>query len=271
MNCSAGDRSRFPTVEPKTDWLVVANGNLSNLCYGVGLDNIKSLVLKGNNITSMCDKFGENLNKIGLNHIDLSENALTRIPKSFEGLEHVNTPLLSKNQYICDCTMLWMVDWLVNFTTVSGKKIVSDYVNVVCHSGQMVGTPIYLLDSGKMGCYSDKMASWKVAVIAIVGILLVLTVIVATVIIKRSKEARWLIYRNFNKLIRVEEQEDISGYEFDAFVSYRYVSHNTTSNSQATSKLRFHFPSQNTCGVFSLYLSRKFSRFYLLKVIKYCL
>ena len=64
MNCSAGDRSRFPTVEPKTDWLVVANGNLSNLCHGNGLDNIKSLVLKGNNITSMCDKFGENLNKI---------------------------------------------------------------------------------------------------------------------------------------------------------------------------------------------------------------
>ena len=82
-----------------------------------------------------------------------------------------------------------------------------------------------------MGCYSDKMASWKVAVIAIVGILLVVTVIVATVIIKRSKEARWLIYKNFNKLIRVEEQEDISGYEFDAFVSYRYVSHNATSNS----------------------------------------
>ena len=131
MNCSAGDRSRFPTVEPKTDWLVVANGNLSNLCYGVGLDNIKSLVLKGNNITSMCDKFGENLNKIGLNHIDLSENALTRIPKSFEGLKHVHTLLLLKNQYICDCTMLWMVDWLVNFTTASGNKIVSDYVNVV--------------------------------------------------------------------------------------------------------------------------------------------
>ena len=143
MNCSAGDRSRFPTVEPKTDWLVVANGNLSNLCPGNGLDNIKSLVLKGNKIKSMCDKFGENLNKTGLNHIDLSENALTRIPKSFERLKHVNTLLLSKNQYICDCTMLSMVDWLVNFTTASGKKIVSDYVNVVCHSGQMVGTPIY--------------------------------------------------------------------------------------------------------------------------------
>ena len=252
MNCSAGDRSRFPTVEPKTDWLVVANGNLSNLYYGVGLDNIKSLVLKGNNITSMCDKFGENLNKIGLNHIDLSENALTRIPKSFEGLKLVNTLLLSKNQYICDCTMLWMVDWLVNFTTVSGKKIVSDYVNVVCHSGQMVGTPIYLLDSGKMGCYSDKMASWKVAVIAIVGILLVLTVIVATVIIKRSKEARWLIYKNFNKLIRVEEQEDISGYEFDAFVSYRYISYKTSSNSQATSRLRFRLPSQKKLRGISL-------------------
>ena len=72
MNCSAGDRSHIPTIEPKTDWLVVENANLSNLCYDDGLDEITSLVLKRNNITSMCQKFGENLDKIGLNHIDLS-------------------------------------------------------------------------------------------------------------------------------------------------------------------------------------------------------
>ena len=87
----------------------------------------------------------------------------------------------------------------------------------------MIETPISLLDSGKMGCYPDKIAAWKIAVIALVGIVLVVTVIVATIIIKRSKEARWLIYKNFNKLIQVEEQEDIDGYEFDAFVSYRSV------------------------------------------------
>ena len=86
----------------------------------------------------------------------------------------------------------------------------------------MVGTPIYMLDSVKMGCYPSVFQIWKIVVIAACCFLVVLTVLVATVIIKRSKEARWLIYKNFNKLIKVEKNEDIDGYEFDAFLSYRF-------------------------------------------------
>ena len=222
MNCSFEYLAEIPRyLLPSTDVLVMSNGNMGTICNELDISHLKSLNLKNNNIIDICDVFIERISESNLKQIDLSNNQLVRLSGSFKHLRNLETLLLSGNPFICDCDTIWMSNWLVNFTTTSGSKIVKDYKNITCYSGKMIGTHVYLLNSWEMGCY--QFASWKIAVIAIVGIMVIITIILATVVIKRSKEARWIIYKNFNKLIQVEENEDITGYEFDAFVSYRFM------------------------------------------------
>ena len=223
MNCSLPNLNQLPrSLISKTDHFILSNNILHSLCETPSVfENLKILELPRNFINHISEDFLETIKKSNIEKLDLSGNKLTRLSQTFKLLKPIKMLSLSDNPFICDCEMLWMSDWLANFTS-AGTKIIKNYENITCHSGKMIGTPIYLLDRVKMGCYPEEFAPWKIGAIVSTGICVITAIIAAIIIIKRSREVRWLIYKNVGKLIKVEGKEDIVGYEFDAFLSYRY-------------------------------------------------
>ena len=234
MNCSSSKHSQIPnSLIPHTNWFILSEATFDSICkQPSNFYNLDSLVLKRNSIKTVCESFIVYISKFNLEYVDLSENKLTRISDKIGEVKSLKTLLLANNPFTCNCDMLWMSDWLSNATNLSGNKIVKDYKNVTCHSGKMVGTPIYMLDSVKMECYpkSAIFETWKIVVIVSIGFAVIITVTVATIVIKRSREVRWLIYKNFNKLIKVEKETNIDFYEFDAFLSYRFEFYTSVSS-----------------------------------------
>ncbi len=225
MNCSTTNPSGLPnSLLPETDWFHMSGGNVSHLCHvPTHFQSLKRIVLKNNSIKSFCQPFVEALRKVHLDFLDLSGNNLTKLPRKFEEMHFINSLNLSNNNFVCSCDIIWMIDWINNFTTSKGERIVRDFKDVKCHTGQKVGTPIYLLDSTKLHCFPPEFAIWKIAVIATVGALLLLSSIVIVVVIKRSREVRWIIYKNLGKLIRAKHKPKVNHLEYDAFLSYRQV------------------------------------------------
>lgn len=182
--------------------------------------SLKRVVLHNSRVHSFCPQFLDTLSKMHLEVLDLSGNNLTKLPRKFEDIHFANSIFLSNNNFTCDCDIIWMIDWFNNFTTSKGERIVKDFKEVRCHTGQKVGTPIYLLDSVKLNCFPPEFAVWKIAVIVSVGALLLLSMLVAVVVIKRSREVRWIIYKNFNKLVKAKDDDNVDELEFDAFLSF---------------------------------------------------
>ena len=97
---------------------MASDNNIHTLCEAPPkFEELKSLTLKGNFLRDICDTFLHIINQSTLSYIDLSSNRLTRISQKFKGFAAINTLLLADNQFTCDCDMLWMAGWLVNFET----------------------------------------------------------------------------------------------------------------------------------------------------------
>ncbi len=119
--------------------------------------------------------------------------------------------------------MLWLVDWLSNATTPSGKRLVWDYKDVICGYGQEIGTPVYKLNPIKMGCFLNHSSKWMIQLSAGISVLTLILVISVLLIHRQKRLIRWIIYKNFDKLLGdPDRHEDITGAEFDAFLSFRY-------------------------------------------------
>ncbi len=189
--------------------------------------NITHLDLHSGQIDLICD---ETLNEIFYNSevklLNLAKNKLKIIPTKFNETgwkpsDNIKKILLSGNPVQCDCDMLWLIPWLNN-TRVSGQRLVEDYQDVICTGGQWNGIPVYKLDKVKMGCYPKKLATWIIAVSSTVCGLIVILVIIAY---RQRMLLRWLVYRCTGKLIgNPDKTEDLTNMEYDAFLSYRYVS-----------------------------------------------
>ena len=142
---------------------------------------------------------------------------------------HLEELWLEGNVFECGCDMLWMVDWLSNLTTPSGKRLVRDYKDVICKYGQEIGTPVYQLNPVKMGCYLNHSQKWIINAAAGIGCFVFVLVISVLLIYQQRRLVRWFIYKNFDKLLGdPDRNEDITGMEFDAFLSFRYE-HNMSS------------------------------------------
>ncbi len=116
--------------------------------------------------------------------------------------------------------MLWLISWL-NDTRVSGKRLVQDYQDVICTGGKLNGTPVYTLSRVKMGCYPKKVARWIIAVSSISSGLILISVIMAIIVHRKWNAVRWIVYKNFNKLLGdPDRNEDLDSMEFDAFLSF---------------------------------------------------
>ncbi len=183
-------------------------------------------------IKIICDTtLNEILQHSNVKSLNLANNKLAKIPKKFnQTISHLKELWLGGNPVQCDCDMLWLISWLNN-TRVSGQRLVQDYQDVICTGGKLDGTPVYKLNQVQMGCYPEKVATWIIVVSSVIGSLLLLSVIVILIIHRKWNAVRWIIYKNFDKLLgNPDRNEDLDNTEFDAFLSYWYVTFHSKQN-----------------------------------------
>ena len=116
------------------------------------------------------------------------------------------------------------MDWLENATGASGHRLVQDYQDVICATGPLAGTPVYKLNRVTMGCYPRHVQIWIIVTACSVGGIILCIVVLILVIHRHRRLVRWLIYKNFDKIVGdPDRNEDITDKQFDAFISFRLV------------------------------------------------
>ena len=116
--------------------------------------NITRIDLHSSGIITICDEYFEFLAEHGkVDVLNLTNNSITTLGTVITKVSSLETAYLGGNPIHCTCDILWLTDWLVNFTTPSGEKVVRDYEKVTCYGGEWDGTSVYKLDPMEMGCY----------------------------------------------------------------------------------------------------------------------
>ena len=230
-NCSSSSVNELtPAVPVGTDWLVMENNQISELAGNFDyLDGIWSLDLQRNKIEMISESFIKQLQIGGkLEWLNLAHNNLHRIPSDIQNVQFLKKIWLSYNRFHCDCNMIWMIEWLNNFTTPSGEQIIVDYENIKCHSGMMVGMPIYKLDKIIMGCFPPKLnLRQKTAIGIAAGMAGIIIITLIALVIKRSRDVKFFFYYYFKWCTcfgpKEDKNENLDNIQNDAFLSYRLV------------------------------------------------
>ena len=229
-NCSSLNLYTLPQSAPNfTNWILLENNNINKIYdFRDYLSEAHFLHLGGNMLSSINDSFLLNLQiKKTITWLKLARNRLTGMPTKIQELTYLQKIWLSGNPFHCDCSIIWMIGWLNNFTTSVGNHIVVDYQDVICHSGTAVGIPIYKLDKVLLGCYPKGLTKWQKVLIGIgSGTAGSIIIFLFLIIIKRSRTLQFFIFYKLNiksilSLNKDLEDENVEWKEYDAFLSYR--------------------------------------------------
>ncbi len=230
LHCSGPDHTNISDVidniPQSTNLLILYKTNITELCKVNGYlnESITEIRLTSGQLSHICD---DSLDMIlaGVTSLNLANNKLTYIsPNIKTTTHHLKELWLGGNPIECDCSMTWMIDFLTNSSLISGDNLVKDYMDVICADSVYYGTPVYALNPVKMGCYPrNKKPIWIIKVAsAIVGAAIIFLVLILFTYHKRAR-VRWLIYKYFGILIGGDKKiQDMTGIEYDAFLSYRY-------------------------------------------------
>ena len=179
-------------------------------------------------LSSIDDSFLFNLQiKQSITWINLARNKLILIPSKIQQLNFLQKIWLSDNPFHCDCSMLWMISYLNNYTTSTGEHIVQDYQQLTCHSGTAIGTPIYKLNEVILGCYPKSLTIWQKVLIGTgsgtAGLIIILLFLIT---IKRSRTLQFFIFyrlkiKSILNINNDQKAESVEDKEYDAFLSYR--------------------------------------------------
>ena len=202
---------------------LVEDNSIPNLRKPFNYLNVTTyLNLKNNLVSSLANSFITALNQ--------SEklawlNKLTSLLQNIQMLRNMEQIWLSDNPFYCDCEMTWMTGWLNNFTTSSGRHVIVDYQELKCHSGMMLGQPIYILDKVNMGCFLSKLTKEEKIFIGL-GSELTIVINISLIIgmALRSREFKFLIhyYLKLDTVPKDDKDENVDNKEYDAFFCYRY-------------------------------------------------
>ena len=226
-NCSSTNLNTLSQYVPNyTDWVCFENNKIQNLRGNAQyMTKIEFLNLKNNMISSLPDSFILTLNQsTKLKWLNLGDNELVNFPLNVKYLSHLETIWLSGNHFHCDCEMTWMIGWLNNFTTHSGKHIIYDYQEIKCYSGLMVGKPIYKLNEVEMGCFPAKLTLWQKVGIGLgsgISNLIIITLVIW--MLKKSREFKFFMYYylKLDTVPKDDKDENVDNMEYDAFFCYR--------------------------------------------------
>ncbi len=212
-DCSRIKRKSLPkSVIDSTNWLLMSGNDLETLSaepkYMATLDYVD---FKGSNIQYLSDDFVELvLHSKSLTRIDLSQNKMTLLPESIKTLTNSTKIWLGGNPYNCECSILWIRDWLQKTSSVQDKD------NVTCMNGKSLGVPIHMLDAKLMGCVWPY---WVAIVAGSVSLLAIMVIITAN---HNWELIKFYCYMKFNILTNDDGPEDLTQMDFDAFISFRY-------------------------------------------------
>ena len=224
-NCSSINAIEFPeenNLTNITNWLDLTNNTLVELCSTPKyLRTINKLDLSRNRINNVCEYFVKYLKTGGITELNLVNNDITRLPSEVSNITSLQTVTLSKNKFICDCDMTWMIEWFA-VRNKDGTRKVKDYNKIVCPSRKSVKTPIFKLTTQEMGCYPHILSTAEKVTTGILGTLIVGIVITIIAISRRWNEVKWFLYLHFNILDKSDRNENLAGKIYDAFLSYRY-------------------------------------------------
>ncbi len=213
------------SIPEATNWLILDKSNITELC---GLsdhlsESITHISVISGHLSHICD---DSLDMIlpSVTSINLANNQLTYISPYIKSMTHHLTELwLGGNPIECDCSMTWMIDFLTNSSLISGNNLVKDYMDVICADSVYYGTPVYSLNPVKMGCYPRNTPIWIIKTTASIGGGALIVIVLSILTYHKRARVRWLIYKYFGILIGGDKGiQDMSGIEFDAFLSYRY-------------------------------------------------
>ncbi len=212
-------------IPESTNLLILDETNITELCdvnESVSESITKISVISGQ-LSHICD---ESLDWIlvTVTYLNLANNKLTNISPHMKSMTHHLTELwLGGNPIECDCSMTWMIDFLTNSSLPSGDNLVKDYMDVTCADSVYYGTPVYMLNPVEMGCYPRNLPIWIIKVASTIGGGAIIFVVLLLIIYHKWVLVRWLVYKYTGKLIGGDKQiQDLSGIEYDAFLSYRY-------------------------------------------------
>ena len=228
--CSSIKLNMMPMSVPNfTNWVILQNSSINSV------DGFRSYLLEvqflhlGDNALSYINYsflFYLQSSKT-LTWLNLTSNKLTGMPFKIQKVTYFERIWLSHNPFHCDCSMLWMIGWLNNFTNSRGKHVVVDYQDVRCNSGTAHGMPIYKLNAVLLGCYPKGLILWQKILIGTgsgtAGLIIVLLLILS---IKRSRSLQFFIFYRLKikSILSINndlEDENIEDKEYDAFLSYR--------------------------------------------------
>ncbi len=229
LHCSGPEHTNISDVihniPESTNLLILDKTNITELCEVNDYlnESITEIRLTSGQLSHICD---DSLDMIlaTVTSLNLVNNKLTYISPHIISTPHHLTELwLGGNPIECDCSMTWMIDFLINSSLPSGDNLVKDYMDVICADSVYYGTPVYMLNPVKMGCYPRNIPMWIIKTAATIGggVLLVMALVLFTY--HKWARVRWLIYKYFGILIGGDKRiQDMSGIEYDAFLSYRY-------------------------------------------------
>ena len=219
-NCSGATLSTLPNrteILNHTNWLDFSDNQINTLKDGnTYLKHISNLDLSKNGISYINDASMKNL--VNLRLLDLSYNHLKILPKSIVKLTKLRKVWLSGNPFTCDCSTLWMRDWMANFTIGEDHiKIVKDYYYINCSNG----IPVSNLNPVELGCFPKELTLLQEILIGLSVSFTVVFVIASIVINRRWNEVKWFVYLHFDILDKNDGNENLADKESDAFLSYR--------------------------------------------------
>ncbi len=225
-NCSEGGLTQLPAeIQNGTNWIVARHNSIKKLCQPIQFtEDVTRLNLSSNNIEELCPEFTSSLAQHkSLKYLDLSFNKLKYLPKNIQDAKHFTKILINHNDFICDCSMVWMIDWVSNFTlkTPGKEHVIQDYTNITCSNGVLAGKPIYELNRVDLGCFPDRMPSWEIGLLASAGIVVICVGVAVFVLLRRRNQVKYWLYKRFDILDKGCDGENLDGKEFDAFLSYR--------------------------------------------------
>lgn len=178
---------------------------IGNLSYA---DQLYSLTVSNNALTSVNSEVIEDIAKKEVAEVDFRNNALERIPEEISNIQY-QFAKLSGNNFVCDCDMLWMKDWINLAPKYEDKSLNCTFKGSV-HK-------IIDLDEGLLEC------SQVGSIILIVVLTVVLFAVIALIVTAKRcpYETKVLIY----KIFRIHPADkyvvdETDGMEFDMSVSY---------------------------------------------------
>ena len=90
------------------------------------LHTLAELDLSQNVINKICDETVSYMKNGSITVLNIANNSIFTLPSKLTNISSLKSVKLSGNNFICDCEMTWMIEWLSK-RTPNGERIVKDY------------------------------------------------------------------------------------------------------------------------------------------------